>query len=527
MPYSKTVEAEPTSRFNRIFCWRTLWQGLVGIVVLSLFVMLFYAEEDWRGKRAWANYQRVLKTKGVDFNWRSLAPVPVADGDNFAATPFFAALFDFAPGTHTPRNMAAYNRTAGFAQTGALYEEQRSADPVPEMLERRRANLAAGLERFRKTKGPAQKAEEPKTKESSSDRTVVATAVLETLQPFNPVLEELRVASHRPLARYNISYDSDTTWKSPQPHLPVLKRVSRVLTLRASAALALHNAPAAADDVELILKLANSIREEPFPSSHWARYAMLANARQIIWEGLADHRWSDGQLAKFELLLAEHRLLENLQKPLRLEQASQNEFFGELHRDPSIPKRWRFGPGIGNWILPCFLWLMPTGWMYQEQVAYHSAFEGQLLPALDPEGSKMQSVRIHQIGRGGAPLWNHCFISNLLLQSIGRLLTETALAQTRNDEALLACSLERYRLANGQFPGTLDALSPRYLAAIPADVITGQSLKYRRTEDGQFQLYSVGWNGKDDGGEIGMNKEGNAPDDTQGDWVWPPYPDQL
>ena len=28
-----------------------------------------------------------------------------------------------------------------------------------------------------------------------------------------------------------------------------------------------------------------------------------------------------------------------------------------------------------------------------------------------------------------------------------------------------------------------------------------------------------------DGGKIAMNKEGNAPDDTQGDWVWPQYPD--
>lgn len=525
MSYSKTVEAEPTSWFNRTFCWRTLRPGLVGIVVLSLFLVLFYAEENWRGRRAWAIYQRTLKAKGVDFNWRSLSPAPVADGDNFAATPFFAALFDFAPGTHTPRNMAAYNRTAGFAQTGAPYEEQRSADPVPAMLGRRRTDLAAELERFQKPKGKAQKADETRPKEDPGNRAVVATAVLETLKPFSPVLEELRAASRRPLARYNIAYDSETTWKAPQPHLPVLKRVSRVLTLRASAALALHNAPAAADDVELIIKLANSIREEPFRNSHWARYVMLANARQVIWEGLADHRWSDGQLAEFERLLAELRLLENLQRPLRLEQASQNQFFDELHRDPSIPKRWQFGPGIGNRVLPYLLWLMPTGWMYQEQVAYHRAFEGKLLPALDAEGAKIQSLRIHQIGHDGLPLWNHCFISNLLLQSISWLLTQTALAQTRNDETIVACALERYRQANGQFPGTLDALTPKYLATIPADVITGQSLKYRRTDDGQFQLYSVGWNGKDDGGKIGM-KEGKEPDDTQGDWAWPQYPDQ-
>src|SRR6185436_8218785 len=183
---SKAIESKPRSGFNRIFRWRTLRRGLVGIVILSLFLVLLYAEENWRGKRTWVGYQRALKAKGVDFNWRSLAPAPVADGDNFAATPFFAALFDFAPGTHTPRDMAAYNRTAGFAQTGAPYEEQRSREPVPAMLERHRTDLAAGLERFRKPKGPAQKTQETKPKEGSGDRTVAATAVLETLKPFSP-----------------------------------------------------------------------------------------------------------------------------------------------------------------------------------------------------------------------------------------------------------------------------------------------------------------------------------------------------
>jgi hypothetical protein len=76
--------------------------------------------------------------------------------------------------------------------------------------------------------------------------------------------------------------------------------------------------------------------------------------------------------------------------------------------------------------------------------------------------------------------------------------------------------LERYRLANGQFPETLEALAPRFISRAPNDVITGQPYKYRRTDDGQFILYSVGWNEKDDGGVPGKTLF----DLTQGDWVW-------
>src|SRR5207302_1743809 len=124
--------------------WRILWLALAGLAALLLLLALLYGEENWRGRRAWTASQRPLAAKGVDFNWHSLAPPPVPDADNFATTPFLAALFDFAPGTHTPRDMAAYNRTAGFAQVGEPYLEQRRADPIPAMFDRRRTDLTAG-----------------------------------------------------------------------------------------------------------------------------------------------------------------------------------------------------------------------------------------------------------------------------------------------------------------------------------------------------------------------------------------------
>ena len=519
---NRPAESTSTSR-SKILRWPFLWWGLSGAGAVLLLVALVYAEENWRGQRAWTAYHRVLLAKGVDFNWRALAPPPVPDRDNFAATPFFAALFDFVPGTHTPRNMAAYNRTAGFGQTGEPYTEQRRADPLPAMFYRRRTDLGEGLALFRKTKHSPP--EQPPPRESASDRTATAAAVCETLAKYNPVLDELRAASRRPQARYKFSYDEENTWQMPQPHLPVLKRVSRVLVLRASAELALRNTAAAADDTHLIISLADSIREEPFRSSQWARYAMLANARQIIWEGLADHRWSDEQLAQFQARLRELVLVGAIQKPLRLEQAAINKLFGDLHGKPIIVKSWRFGPGLGNSVLPYFLWLMPGGWMLQEQVSYDEFFEDKLLPAVDSEALRVHAGLLHDSRHTGSALWNHRLLSGVLLQPAESLLTGAALAQSGRNQAILACALERYRLANGHFPESLDALIPQFIAEIPGDVITGTPLKYHRSEEHQFQLYSVGWNEKDDGGKMVMTLDGKAPNVTEGDWVWPAYPE--
>src|ERR1019366_8763181 len=45
--------------------------------------------------------------------------------------------------------------------------------------------------------------------------------------------------------------------------------------------------------------------------------------------------------------------------------------------------------------------------------------------------------------------------------------------QTEINQALIACGLERYHLAHGEYPETLDALVPRLVNKIPYDVIGG------------------------------------------------------
>ena len=62
----------------------------------------------------------------------------------------------------------------------------------------------------------------------------------------------------------------------------------------------------------------------------------------------------------------------------------------------------------------------------------------------------------------------------------------------------------------------LEALVPQFISQLPNDVLTGEPYKYRLTGGGQFVLYSVGWNEKDDGGMPGKS----IFDDKQGDWVW-------
>src|SRR5882724_4765637 len=104
-----------------LFGWRMLRRFLVTLAALVTLVALFYAEEGWRGKRAWENYRRQAEARGVEMDWHKFPPPPVPDAQNFAMTPFLAPLFDFNPrplqlGQTAWRDTNGQARADGFAK---------------------------------------------------------------------------------------------------------------------------------------------------------------------------------------------------------------------------------------------------------------------------------------------------------------------------------------------------------------------------------------------------------------------------
>lgn len=69
-------------------------------------------------------------------------------------------------------------------------------------------------------------------------------------------------------------------------------------------------------------------------------------------------------------------------------------------------------------------------------------------------------------------------------------------------EVLLAgLAVERFRLRHGRLPATLDELVPEFLPGVPGDPWSSdQPLVYRVAAIGDYHLYSIGPNSRDDGG---------------------------
>ena len=86
----------------------------------------------------------------------------------------------------------------------------------------------------------------------------------------------------------------------------------------------------------------------------------------------------------------------------------------------------------------------------------------------------------------------------------------------------VAILMKRYELSHKNLPQEIfNQLVPEFLASVPIDCIDGQPLRYKLNKDGSFLLYSVGSNGKDDGGDASL-AEGKKLDIWTGrDAVWP------
>jgi len=174
-------------------------------------------------------------------------------------------------------------------------------------------------------------------------------------------------------------------------------------------------------------------------------------------------------------------------------------------------------------IMTWYLYLMPKSWFHQNQLIIGQTYQEKFLPVIDSSKHLFSPKKFDESVKFTESLpqsrWN--FMARRLLNgSDPAIIKKFIYAQESVDLARVACALERCKLANGNYPETLDALAPKYIFQVPQDIIGGQPLHYHRTSEGKFLLYSVGWNVKDDGGVVVRRENFSTVDENKSDWVW-------
>jgi tetratricopeptide (TPR) repeat protein len=499
-----TESPKPESKWG----WRILRWFLIVLAVLATLIAVFITEEDWRGKRAWENYRREMQGNGETFDWHAFAPPAVSDDLNLFNAPNFKRLIDgYWPNTDIAHrlSLSIYGDDASVAwPTNGNWVKGTTTD------------LASWQQYYRAL---AVKTNEfpvaPQTQTPAPD-------VLLALSKYNSAIDQLREAARRPDSRLPLDYDQGIGVTSGEllPYLVFLKRSAQLLQLRSIAELQNGESEMALEDIKLMLRLNDSIRNEPFLIAHLVRIAVVSIAMQPIWEGLAQHRWTDNQLAMLEDALAKMDFLQDYEFTMRGEAA----FAIEIIDNQRVTREFKVLDPDTSEIATQRFYLTPDAYFYQSELAYAKMSQIWAMPLVDTNRHIVSPAILHRTQAEIDALTNHVSSYNAVaLMPADAAIPSArkfATAQTDVDLARVTCALERYRLAHGQYPERLDALVPQFIESLPHDIINGQPLHYRPAPDGKFLLYSVGWNETDDGGKAAFTKNGNV-DYLNGDWVWP------
>jgi len=534
----------PSSLRQRLF---NLQMAGFGLACLATLIALFYAEENWRGRRAWDNYVRRQAANGEEMDLAALIPPTIPDNKNFALCPLLKPILEYENKTITnvsgqkvpPFSQSVWLDTNGverirrlnpywlagqLKQSPSWKTQKQEIEAARKLFDKNRLtngwlNLAAWQSYYRTITNL----------DGAVANNLPAVDVLRALNYADADLAELkREASQRPLSRWPIQYNLDNPASTILQHLASQHGITLLLHLRAAAFFASGAVERGISDLDLGVRLADSSRNEPFLISHFVRLACCALILQPLKEGLARRQFSDAQLIRLQDMLQALDLLSSYQCAMRGERAVNGRWIKET-KETFAQAVEHAGPESAQPLIlvAMFSRIGLEGWVYRNQLTVCRWFDNFILPVVDvqtrtvhPALAQTIPSKAEQVKGPYSLLLN--FIVSQPEQHFGKAPSWSrrfAYSQTQVDQAAIACALERYRLAHGQFPETLDALAPQFMAKLPHDIINGQPLHYRRTADGQFTLYSVGWNQKDDNGTLVLDKDGQV-DQEQGDWIW-------
>jgi hypothetical protein len=460
--------------------WRWLRRVLITLAVLATLVAAFYTEEDWRGKRAWENCQRELEAKGMLLDWNAGIPPAVPDDQNFFKVPKMQEWFVGRRSSELSKRLTSANQDLTTSGLGTA------------------TNLITTSE--------------------------VAEKYLAWSDQFEPDFNLIREALKRPYARMDGDYTVPA--EIPIPNFLTSRALAQVLAQRTKCYLLLGQPDKALHEITLLNSSRTWLEGTPTGKPMTLMSAMINVAISGLYvdsiaDGLEKNSWQEPQLTVLQQQLAAINLEPIVASAFAFEPMAVCRDF-EIMKPSEV-----FYVGSSNHgvkLRDRLLDLIPRGWIYQN-MAIIALMEFQNQSAFDlTHNLFFPSVAQSVYGETGlivsqARFSPYSFLTTVTFPNFVVATQTFSKKQTLINECLIVCALERYQLAHGKYPETLDMLIPQFIEKIPHDIIGGEPLHYHRTNDGKFLLYSVGWNEMDDGGQVVLTKDGSV-DREKGDWVW-------
>ncbi|MEA3210307.1 MAG: hypothetical protein QOE70_3364 [Chthoniobacter sp.] len=492
-------------------CWQNRWiRRLVWTAVtLVTLLALLCTWVNWSGARQWSKVQALLKAEGEPLDFRATLNEPLPDAENFCAIPLLkdlALIVDNDPSKGAPGERRKRLEALKLPSNG-----KGGARPgLTNATLGKRADLQAWAGWLR---------QEGSMAVDSGD---AARDVLAALSKHDAVIQELAAGLDRPQAQWT------PEWKTRElppllptiaiPHYSAMQGLNQTLALRATAAARAGEAAKAHETALVIARLNQACLNDPFLIGLLVGASGAGILQGATWELCQAHAGTAEDFTRLESALSGFDFHRSTLHAWRSEMAGMVDTmqFMKGKRDSSLSLFQMVnneGNPSGGAISNYFVRAFPGGFFDASTAVLADRELHYLIRPLREEGwqAARQSAEDweKELVEMKKQLWAHpsYLMTSLIAPASKGIINRAACTQTLVSQAVIACALERYRIETGSYP---NSLAPVKLAAgkpLPPDAINGKPMSYRKTADGNYTLWSVGFDGKDDGGKRVLDKK--------------------
>jgi hypothetical protein len=441
---------------------------LLGFGLVVTLAAVIISEENWRGDRAWAALEQDFKARDESLALTPIETLSIPDDQNFFKTPLLAQLLYPKPGD------SAYPFSRLLAEMSIM---RQSGGQLAEF-----ETTSKGFVALRASLKRAKLITEPDTDNAAAD-------VLRAMRSLKPLFDEIRMSAR--LQKKGGPIESGRGMEFPWT---ALVHLGQALRVQAAAEIELDRVDQAFEDLGALQVLA--LRTSTHPPGVVALltgvYLQKLAADQVS-DGCQRHLWREAQLATFQSILVGLEPMEGFDRAARLERAHTINTFSSAENGIT------FGPlTLPQWLL--------RGWVQQNKVAYCQAFQEEVFSNFTVKPERV-TPRANVPVRTRTPVKSpskfvslYHWLPQIALHGYYEITCAYGESVDELHLDLVAWGIERHRLTLGHYPKTLAELVPKSVSELPVSVFGGHPFSYATLPDGSYQIFSVGKNGRDDGG---------------------------
>jgi hypothetical protein len=452
---------------------------LLGIAILATLLLITVLVVNWCGARAWERAMAGELAAGRDLS-KLPPPGDLAPERNLMCAPIVQQLL------YKERNCESFPPSNTYMAIGA--------NETDTWREGHRMNMAAAYQAVRKYDASQPEGVDPEQGLMDTfreDRALVAKLRQEALQRGDAQL--VRPSPPEPtnyLSTAILSFKAD-------------RRLTMMLRLEACLALRQGRAQDGLENTLTLLRLARGHggSGQVFVVESMMQSVMLREALWPVWEASRQHLWSASQWALIDRELERLNLPDTFVKALRLEAQNVTKLIDRTGlSEPGL-----FSEEPNGWLKLAFNLAFVQG-LRDQNKAISVEYARQWIALLEAAGTarypglRAQANQAQQTLLDGWPGNPNKFIFRVAMPDYHKAVDSLMTWQSYLSMARVASALEVYRLREGRYPESLEGLGESVFRALPRDPVNGSVLHYRLRSDGDYELYAVGVDAKDDGG---------------------------